>query len=164
MRASSAAGSSRSAGRSRPRRPAGAVTAKKSRSMSSVRSFVSSCFECLSQDRLAPCKLALDRVHRDAADGGELAIAQAVDVVQRQEHPRFARDARQCPREVDTAAYRGWGGRGGPPHSPPGRAGSRHRSPLPPAPARAPPPLRGVRGGLVPARLPPPPLVAADGC
>src|SRR6185503_7857943 len=80
--APSARGSSRSAARRRRSRPAGGWTANSSRSVASVRSIVPSCLQRLLENGLAALELALDGVHRDAANGGELAVAEAVDVVE----------------------------------------------------------------------------------
>src|SRR5262249_40844772 len=102
--ASRAHGSSRSAPLSRRSSPAGAWTAKNSRSTSSVRSIVSSRLECFLENRLAALELALHRVDRNAADGGQLAVPEAVHVVEGQEHARLARNGVQCARQVQALA------------------------------------------------------------
>src|SRR3989304_1037298 len=82
-------------------RAGGAAGVKHSRSPSSVLSITVS-LQARSKDGLAPRELALDRVHRDAADGRELPVRKPVHVAEREEQTRLARDGREGALEVHT--------------------------------------------------------------
>src|SRR5215471_5916780 len=72
---------------------------------------MASSFERVAQYGLPARELALDGVDGDSANRGELAVRQAVHVVEGEQHARFAGDDGQRARYVDAIADRAGGRR-----------------------------------------------------